>query len=281
MKADTHPQVFAHAPEPNSAARRRFRALARSAPWLSDSLHVELEVPEQLGLPERGLVGHLQVLLREREAITVRAGNEIVFQHELFTVDRGRDYVAATASSWALPASLTSPVYTDDHLVARRPAIADYGDLLPLSYWASVLDPWELAGSQEAELDLPFNHPTFIHELTPVRTESDRPAVAAVLSAGYSYRPALAEFPLVPPGTRTLIVLDQATGICLERKILTGPAAPELRARVLASNEYYIDSLFTGEAPTLTDVRSFEPYELRMDVSPPQGRRASGSPGQQ
>lgn len=269
MDVSSAPLVFAGVPAPGSAARRRFRALARSAPWLSTSLQFQIRVPEQYALADRGLDGTLTAIIRQREAIAVRtAEGELVYQRELFTADRSRGYVAATNSSWKLPASLTSPVYTADQLILRRPEITGYDGLLPMEYWQSVLDPVELAGTEPASLDLAFEHPTYIHELAEI-THQQRPALAAVLSAGHSYEPAVAAFPLVPAGTRTLVVLDLGTGLCLQRRVLTGQAsaaaAPDLDLQVLAQNQYYIDSLFTAPAPTLTDVRAPIPWELRSD----------------
>lgn len=186
--------------------------------------------------------------LRQREAIVVHdAAGNLVFQDETFSAQRSRDYVAATSSSWALPSTLITPVYTADHLVLRRPEIAGFHGLMPLDYWAAVLDPVEIAGSEPAAHDLAFDHPTYIHELSEISYEG-RPGIAAVLSAGHTYQPALADFALVPADTRTLLILDQATGVVLLRQVLTGsgPArtAPDLKLRVLAQDEYYINSHF-------------------------------------
>lgn len=245
---------------PDSMARRRFRALARSAPWLSTSVRLELTIPQELA--QAAFAGRIEVLLRGREAIAVsRAEGELVFQRELFTASRGRDYVAATASSWALPASLASPVYTDDHLVARRPPIDGFGSLLPQAYWAALLDPYELAGTEPAAHDLAFDHPTYIHELAQITTPDARPALAAVLSAGHRYQGSVTGFQLVPADTRTLIVLDLGTGICVERRVLDSVSEP-MRLRVMAHDEYYIDSLFTVPHPTLTDVRAPIPWPI-------------------
>lgn len=254
-------QLFPDHPAPDSAARRRFRALARSAPWLSTSLRLELNVPEHLA--QAGLHGTLGLILRGREAIAISNYEDTVcYQRELFTADRGQDYVAATSSSWSLPASLTSPVYTQDHLIARRPPIDGYQDLLPLDFLASVLDPYELAGTEPASLDLAFEHPTYIHELAATRSAHGRAQLSAVLTAGHNYHPSNPVFALVPAGSRTLIVLDLDTGICVERRIL-GSTEAALSITVLAKNEYYIDSLFTSPTPTMTDVRAHIPWTVR------------------
>lgn len=170
--------------------------------------------------------------------------------------------MAATGSSWSLPASLTSPVYTEDHLIARRPQIDGYQDLLPLDFLASVLDPYELAGTEPASLDLAFEHPTYIHELAETRSSHGRAQLSAVLTAGHNYHPRSPVFALVPAGTQTLIVLDLDTGICVERRVLGSSEAP-LGITVLAKNEYYIDSLFTSPTPTMTDVRAHIPWTVR------------------
>ncbi|MCW4465085.1 hypothetical protein OK351_06155 [Glutamicibacter sp. MNS18] len=251
---------------PVSEDRRRFRALARSAPWLSTSLRVTVQVPTEFARAELGLEGEVTVLLRGREAIAISGAEEqLLYQRERFTTDRGLDYVAASASSWALPASLVAPVFSDDHLVQRRPAIQGFGDLLPLPFLESLLDPFELAGEEPASLELAFDHPTFIHELRDSRDDQGREVVQAVLSAGHSYRPTVPESPLVPPGTRVLVVLDRRTGVLIQRTVLSGGAHPDFRARILARNEYYIDSLFTAPVPTLVDVRKPRPWTLRAE----------------
>lgn len=241
------PLYFPDSPMPDSTARRKFRALARSAPWLSTSLNIEIDIPEELGDPSRGLAGTVTAKLRQREAIAVHnAAGDLVFQEETFSAQRSRDYVAATNSSWKLPSTLITPVYTADHLVLRRPEIAGFNGLMPLDYWAAILDPVEIAGREPAALDLAFDHPTYIHELREISHEG-RSAVAAVLSAGHTYQPTLANFVLVPAETRTLLILDQNTGVVLLRQVLTGSeaqAAPDLKLRILAQDEYYINSHF-------------------------------------
>lgn len=260
------PLLFPGQPAPGSAARRKFRALARSAPWLSTSLRLKFQVPALFADPARSLSGALDLIIRQREAVAVHnEDDQLVYQKEFFTADRGRDYVAASMSSWRLPASLTSPVYTEGHLILRRPEIAGFDGLLPLDYLASMLDPFELAGTEPASLELAFDHPTFIHELAET-TFNDRPVLAAVLSAGYSYKAVNDDFPLVPAGSHALIMLDLATGICVNRQILDpGSDAEDVQLSIVAHNEYYIDSLFTSPAPTLTDVRAPIPWELRNE----------------
>lgn len=261
MTQPAAPQLFPEHPAPDSAARRRFRALARSAPWLSTSLRLELDVPPAFA--QHSLSGTLGMILRGREAIAISDESDTLrYQRELFTADRGRDYVAATESSWKLPASLTYPVYTNDHLISRRPDIDGYQDLLPLDFLASMLDPFELAGTEPASLDLAFEHPTYIHELAPTRSEHGRAQLSAVLTAGHSYQPSSDSFTLVPAGSTALLVLDLDTGICVERRLLDG-SEPPLRIAVLAKNEYYIDSLFTVATPTMTDVRAHIPWTVR------------------
>lgn len=238
---------FPGSPAPDSNARRRFRALARSAPWLSTSLKFEIDIPEEYSQPQRNLTGSVTVKIRQREAIAVHnESGELVFQKETFSAQRSRDYLAATSASWKLPSTLLTPVYTSDQLILRRPEIAGFDGLLPLDYWATVLDPVEIAGTEPAALDLAFDHPTYIHELREISYEG-RSAVAAVLSAGHTYQPTLANFVLVPAETRTLLILDQNTGVVLLRQVLTGSeaqVAPDLKLRILAQDEYYINSHF-------------------------------------
>lgn len=273
MHQHAAPPQFPEAPPPISPERRRFRSLSRSAPWLSSSLRLGIEVPVEYARPELGLEGQLTVLLRGREAVAISGPDErLVFQRERFTADRGLDYVAGTPSSWQLPAALVSPVFDDDHLIARRPAIQGFGDLLPLPFLEAVLDPYELAGEEPASLELAFDHPTFTHELRQSWDADGREVLEAVLSAGHTYRPSVPQVPLVPPGTRTLIVLDRRTGILLRRTVLQGPAHPELRVQILAHNEYYIDSLFTAPTPTLVDVRQPRPWTLRADRGTQRGQ---------
>lgn len=199
---------------------------------------------------------------------------ELLFQRELFTADRGQDYVAASASSWQLPASLVSPVYSAEHLVQRRPAIQGFGDLLPLPFLAAMLDPVELAGEEPASLELAFNHPTYIHELRETTDAQGRAVVQAVLSAGHSYRPSVPGFHLVPPDARVLVTVDRRTGVLVERTVLDGVAAAPLRMRILRQNDYYIDSLFTSPTPTLIDVRSPHPWKLRTERGTPPGPKS-------
>lgn len=239
---------FPENPPPDSAGRRRFRALARSAPWLSTSLHLRIHVPLRLAQHPLGEAGAVTVKIRQREAIVVHnSAGEVIYQRENFSTSKSREYLASTTSSWQLPSELSTPVFTEDQLVLRRPKISGYGQLLPLDYWQSVLDPVELAGAEPAALDLAFDHPTYIHELSEVTTHA-RPALAAVLSAGHTYKPLVAGHSLVPQGTRTLVVLDQFTGVCLLRKVLssdgTSEHAPELNAQIIAQDEYYINAQF-------------------------------------
>lgn len=248
MDVPSAPLHFPGHPVPDSAERRRYRALARSAPWLSTSLNLEIQVPMELATQQLALAGTVTVKIRQREAIAVHnSEGELLVQNETFDAPRSRAYVASTNSSWQLSAELSSPVFTADQLVLRRPDITGYGTLLPLEYWSSILDPVEIAGTEPASLDLAFDHPTYIHELVEL-THQGRPALAAVLSAGHTYKPSVADCPLVPANTRTLVVLDQGTGICLLRKVLdhdgSSPAAPELSLRVIAQDEYYINSQF-------------------------------------
>lgn len=264
---------FPDSPLPGSAARRHFRSLARSAPWLSTSVRFSLQVARAWARPDLGLAGELTFLLRGREALAVSdSADNLLLQRERFTADRGLDYVAASASSWELPAQLVTPVFGGDHLVQRRPAIQGFGELLPLPFLASVLDPYELAGEEPASLELAFDHPTFIHELREAVDDQGREVIEVVLSAGHTYRAAVPERALVPAETRTLVALDRQTGILVRRRVLRGPAHPELRVRILAHNEYYIDSLFTSPTPTLTDVRRPRPWIVRAQRGSDPGR---------
>ena len=243
-------------PAPDSPACRRFRALARSAPWLSTSLKLCFEAagPEQQILPP----GPLFLLLRQREAVRIEdASGQPVYQAERFTADRSRQYVAATKRSWQLPAQLSTPVFTEQHLVLRRPQIQSFDGLLPASWLEAMLDPYELAGTEPAAWELAFSHPVLIHELDEV-LHAGRPALRAVVSAGYSYQPAVPGFRLVPAAGQTVLVLDLATGICVLRQ-----AAGELPLdlQVLEQDQYYLDSLFTAPAPTLSQVRSLASWE--------------------
>lgn len=257
---------FPEAPTPDSQARRHFRSLARSAPWLSTSLRFSLHLPTELSHPELGLAEEVTILLRGREAIAISGTQEqLLFQRERFTADRGLNYVAASASSWELPASLVTPVFSADQLVQRRPAIQGFGNLLPLPFLEALLDPFELAGEEPAALELAFNHPTFIHELRQITDTQGREVLQAVLSAGHSYRPTVSSFPLVPPGAQVLVALDRRTGVLVERTVLSGPSEPRLQMQILGQNEYYIDSLFTAPVPTLVDVRSHQPWTLRAE----------------
>ncbi|WP_159614305.1 hypothetical protein [Glutamicibacter sp. JC586] len=248
MDLPSAPLHFPENPIPDSAGRRRFRALARSAPWLSTSLNLEIQVPSVFDRQPLNENETVKVKIRQREAIVVHNSvGEMIFQKETFSLPRSREYLASKNTTWQLSSQLSTPVFTEDQLVLRRPKISGYGELLPLDYWQGVLDPVEIAGEEPASLDLAFDHPTYIHELAEL-THHGRRALAAVLSPGHTYKPAVAGYPLVPAGSRTLVVLDQSTGICLLRKVLQSDnpsdPAPDLIAHVIAQDEYYINSQF-------------------------------------
>ncbi|MDO5743164.1 MAG: hypothetical protein Q4P23_01740 [Micrococcaceae bacterium] len=251
-------------PDPDRAPSKElmghFRRLARSSPWLWDSVQITIGVTNAqahpLAFAAPNLPEHLTVLIRRPDAIRVEDDNgEVLFRTDDINASRDAGFVASTRKSWLLPPRLVAPVYGDDGLVSRRPEAAYVNDLMPVGLWTAFLDPVEIAGFAPGPADMAFPHPSTIHTLREIRDDRGRPCLEAVLSRGHSYAPVLEDAPLLCAGL-TRIRLDRATGICVRRKVLDGPdAGLEHRVEITAVDEYLIDGLFTQPTPSLSDVR--------------------------
>lgn len=260
-----------------------FRRLARSSPWLWNSLQIQLGVSEAerqgLAFHAPALPERLTVLIRRPDAIRVEDGHgTVLFRTEHINGSRDAGFVAATRKSWLLPPQLLAPVYGDDGLVSRRPEAAYATGLMPVGLWEALLDPVELAGFAPGPADLAFPHPSTIHALRVLTEDSGREVLEAELSRGHSYAPVIKDAPLLGSG-RTLVRLDRATGICVLRRLLDGPdAGLEHRVVIDAVDEYMIDGLFTQPHASLSDVRRAPLWPLPRPAGEP-GAQAPGRPG--
>ena len=251
-------------PDPDRAPSKelmgRFRRLARSSPWLWNTVQVTISVTDAeqhaIAFAAPHLPKHLTVLIRRPDAIRVEdESGAVLFRTEHINDSRDASFVAATRKSWLLPPQLLAPVYGDDGLVSRRPE-ADYvNELMPVGLWSAFLDPVEVAGFAPGPADMAFPHPSTIHSLRSIVDDAGRECLEAVLSRGHSYAPLMPEAPLLGEGM-TRIRLDRATGICVLRQVLDGPdAGVEHRIAITAVDEYMIDGLFTQPLSSLSDVR--------------------------
>lgn len=251
-------------PDPEHAPGKElmghFRRLARSSPWLWDTVQFTIAATgagqRTLAFATPGLAKHLTVLIRRPDAIRVEDdAGAVLFRTEHINDSRDGRFVAATRKSWLLPPQLLSPVYGDDGLVSRRPEAAYVNELMPVGLWSAFLDPVEVAGFAPGPADMAFPHPSTIRSLRVIIDEAGRECLEAVLSRGHSYIPLLPEAPLLGTGM-TRIRLDRATGICVLRQILDGPGAGvEHRIRITATDQYMIDGLFTQSQASLSDMR--------------------------
>ncbi|MFJ6417850.1 hypothetical protein [Paeniglutamicibacter sp. NPDC091659] len=251
-------------PDPDRAPSKElmghFRRLARSSPWLWKTIQIEISAHD----PEHRAVGfaaenqpeRLTVLIRRPDAVRVEdPTGKVLFRTDTINDSKSASFVAATRKSWLLPPQLLAPVYGDDGLVSRRPEAAYVNALMPVGMWNAFLDPVEIAGFAPGPADLPFPHPSTIHALREMRDEAGRPCLEADLSRGHSYSPVVPDAPLLGTGV-TRLRLDRATGLCVERTILTGEdAGAEHHVKILAVDQYMIDGLFTQPKASLSDVR--------------------------
>ena len=251
-------------PDPDRAPSKElmghFRRLARSSPWLWKTIQIEISAHD----PEHRAVGfaaenqpeRLTVLIRRPDAVRVEdPTGKVLFRTDTINDSKSASFVAATRKSWLLPPQLLAPVYGDDGLVSRRPEAAYVNELMPVGMWNAFLDPVEIAGFAPGPADLPFPHPSTIHALREMRDEAGRPCLEADLSRGHSYSPVVPDAPLLGTGV-TRLRLDRATGLCVERTILTGEdAGAEHHVKILAVDQYMIDGLFTQPKASLSDVR--------------------------
>lgn len=255
--ADVFPDPYR---APGKELMGHFRRLARSSPWLWNTLQIRIGVTDKerqaLAFAAPSLPTHLTVLIRRPDAIRVEDGDgAVLFRTEHIYDSRDAGFVAATRKSWLLPPQLLAPVYGDDGLVSRRPEAAYGNALMPVGLWSAFLDPVEIAGFAPGPADMAFPHPSTIHSLRVFRDESGRECLEAELSRGHSYAPVIDDAPLLGTGL-TLIRLDRATGVCVLRRVLDGPdAGLEHRAVITAVDEYMIDGLFTQPLASLSDVR--------------------------
>lgn len=265
---------------PDKELMGRFRRLARSSPWLWKSIQVEISAHD----PEHQVVAFeaenqpeaLTVLVRRPDAIRVEdPSGKVLFRTDSINDSKSRSFVASTRKSWLLPPHLLSPVYADDGLVSRRPEAAYVIDLMPVGMWNTFLDPVEIAGFAPGPADLPFPHPSTIHSIRQMRDPAGRRCLEAELSRGHSYSPVVPDAPLLGTGI-TRLRLDVATGLCVERKILTGAdAGLEHHVKIVAVDQYMIDGLFTQPTASLSDVREAPLWPIPQPGSPAHGRHGA------
>ena len=252
-------------PDPHRAPSKElmgsFRRLARSSPWLWNT--VELRIDEQtLSTSKGGPATHhdtdpMTVLIRRPNAVRVEdAHGKVVFRTDSINDSKAGAFRSATRKSWLLPPQLLAPVYDgEDGLVSRRPEAAYVNELIPVGRWNAYLDPVEIAGFVPGPADLPFPHPSIIHSLRQLTDETGRLCLEAELSRGHSYTATFPDAPLLAEGT-TRLRLDLATGICVQRQVLTGSGAGTIqRVQIVAVDRYMIDGLFTQPTASLSDVR--------------------------
>lgn len=268
-------------PDPDQAPGKElmghFRRLARSSPWLWNTIQIEISAHD----PEHRAVGFaaenqpesLTVLIRRPNAVRVEdPAGKVLFRTDTINDSKSASFVAATRKSWLLPPQLLAPVYGDDGLVSRRPEAAYVNELMPVTMWNAFLDPVEIAGFAPAPADLPFPHPSIIHALREVRDAAGRPCLEADLSRGHSYSPVVPDAPLLGTGV-TRLRIDRATGLCVERTILSGEdAGAEHHVKILAVDQYMIDGLFTQPKASLSDVREAPLWPIPLPGSPEPGR---------
>lgn len=268
-------------PDPDQAPDKelmgRFRRLARSSPWLWNSIQVEISAHDPkhnvVAFEAANLPASLTVLLRRPDAIRVEdPAGKVLFRSDSINDSKSRSFLSGTRKSWLLPPNLLSPVYEDDGLVIRRPEAAYVNELMPVPMWNAFFDPVEVAGFAPGPADLPFPHPSIIHSLQEIRDEAGRPCLEAELSRGHSYAPVTPGAPLLGSGT-TRLRLDLATGLCVERKILTGEGAgTEHHVKIVAVDQYMIDGLFTQQTASLSDVREAPLWPIPQPGAQSQGR---------
>lgn len=251
-------------PDPHRAPSKElmgsFRRLARSSPWLWNT--VELQIDEQtLSKSKGGSEFHhesaaMTVLIRRPNAVRVEdAHGKVMFRTDSINDSKSAAFLSATRKSWLLPPQLLAPVYGEDGFVSRRPEAAYVNELIPVGRWNAFLDPVEIAGFVPGPADLAFPHPSIIHALAQITDENGRACLEADLSRGHSYAPVFPDAPLLAEGT-TRLRIDLATGICVQRQVLTGAGAGKVqRVRIVAVDRYMIDGLFTQPTATLSDVR--------------------------
>ncbi|MGL3806290.1 hypothetical protein ACSYDW_09355 [Paeniglutamicibacter sp. R2-26] len=268
-------------PEPGASPDKElmghFRRLARSSPWLWTSIQVEISAhdPAHRAIPfdAENRPERLTVLIRRPDAVRVEdSAGKVLFRTEHINDSRSASFVAGTRKSWLLPPQLLAPVYGDDGLVSRRPEAAYVNEFMPVGMWNAFLDPVEIAGFAPGPADLPFPHPSMIHALREVHDSSGRPCLEADLSRGHSYSPVVPGAPLLGTGV-TRLRLDRATGLCVERTILSGEdAGAEHHVKILAVDQYMIDGLFTQPQASLSDVREAPLWPIPAPGTHPPGR---------
>ncbi len=277
-----------------TATVEQFRDLCRSSPWKWQSLRFELRFrqapgpttgtdsanntnsPDGAPSPDSpdGPAGTgeaaaarepdttVNCWLRRPHALRVEAQDGTLL-HSTTGINDSKDglFISGRRKPWLLPANLVTPVYDDDGLVRRRPEAAygepRFGD----GRFPALLDPVELAGDAPVPLDFPFANVTEPGPITPVDHEG-RPALESILTPNHSYRPVVAEHPLLYPG-RTAIRIDAGTGVCVASQSLDGPTTGAGHwLKILGVDEYMLDDLFVEVSMGLTDVRSHISWEV-------------------
>ncbi|WP_434618115.1 hypothetical protein [Arthrobacter sp. A5] len=202
--------------------------------------------------------------LRRPHALRVETPDGTLL-HSTTGINDSKDglFISGRRKPWLLPAHLVTPVYDDGGLVRRRPEAAygepRFGD----GRFPALLDPVELAGDAPVPLDFPFANVTEPGPIALVDHEG-RPALESILTPNPSYRPVVAEHPLLYPG-RTAVRIDAGTGVCVASQSLDGPTTGAGHwLKILGVDEYMLDDLFVEVSMGLTDVRS----HISWDVGP-------------
>lgn len=205
----------------------RFRALARSSPWLWSGLEFERT--------NRAEPDH--VWIERPDRLRVETADGVV------KADRP-DAVRGPGESWRWPVDV-SPVLVDG-LVQRRPADTDVDYDAPYYenyHWVAMLDPVELADCWDDSEDTP---PVGLADLAVV-DHHGRAAWQASATSTARYDPRCSCCALLDgvfdydeqrwrPGAASVVRLDAETGLCVFVEHLGGARAGiELDVRILAA----------------------------------------------
>lgn len=225
----------------------RFRRLARSSPWLWQSIefHWQAEPRE---------IRHAQIRRPGDLRVEDAAGNLL----EASTA--GRPYAGAMYSSgsdWMpMPGrwpNEVQPSFADDGLVESVPDAMDVDYDRPFyeNYrWVAMLNPLELA-DRVHDRDDPDAVPVELREVTRV-DHHGRPALQAIAQPTTAYDPRCDCCPLLAgefdhetdlwsPGPASLVRIDEQTGVCVT---VEGPAWNELDVKIVAVDQPFDDGLF-------------------------------------
>lgn len=226
----------------------RFRRLARSSPWLWQSIEFRWQI-------EPDGVQHAWIRRPGNLRVEDGAGNLL----EASTADRpyaGAMY--ASDGNWTpmpgLWPSEIRPAYAEDGLVESIPDRIDVDFDKPFyeNYrWVAMLNPVELA-DRVHDHDEPGAVPVELRDVTRVEHHG-RPALQAIAQPTPAYDPRCDCCPLLAgefdyetdswaPGPPSLVRIDEQTGVCVT---VEGPAWIELDVEIIAVDPLLDDDLFT------------------------------------